>query len=242
MPTLSVAGYRFSPSLSVTIIVAVALTILIFLGNWQIDRAGEKEAIQALYDARRQMPPVGLAEINKLGEQETYRKAALSGHYLHGYDSLLDNRTYLGRAGYYVLSLFRPQGSQNVMWVNRGWVQAGRLRSELPNIETPALPLEITGELRLPPAKGVYLGDVIHYEKWPKVIQYVDNDLASRISGSEILPLMIYLEPDEGTGYVRQWPLLSVQPERHLGYAVQWYGMALVLCLIFVLSNTRRIS
>lgn len=219
----------------------VAIGILSWLGNWQLHRAHEKEALTTLFAARGMQQPLGNKDTGALGPEQLYRQAVLTGRYLPGATTLLDNRTHQGRAGYYVLSLFRVEGAEEVLWVNRGWVPAGRLRSELPDIETPSNTQRLEGEVRTPPEKGIYLGDEIHYRDWPQVIQYVDTEETMALLHTKILPFMIHLLPDPESGYIRSWPLVSVMPERHYGYAVQWFAMACGVVVIFIALNTRRI-
>jgi surfeit locus 1 family protein len=42
----------------------------------------------------------------------------------------------------------------------------------------------------------------------------------------------VRLDPTAENGFVRQWIISAMQPERHLGYAVQWFAMALVLSIM----------
>ena len=111
----------------------------------------------------------------------------------------------------------------------------------MPQIATPPGPLSIRGELRPPPAKGLYLGDIPNYTQWPTVIQYLDAGLAEQFTGSTPFPLMIYLTPESGA-MVRDWPLVSVGPERHMGYAIQWFALAGVLVVMFLVTNFTTIE
>jgi surfeit locus 1 family protein len=40
------------------------------------------------------------------------------------------------------------------------------------------------------------------------------------------------LSPESEDGYVRQWEPYTGSIERHIGYAIQWFLMALVLAFI----------
>ena len=58
------------------------------------------------------------------------------------------------------------------------------------------------------------------------------------------LPLLKYaLVIDEGEpgGLQYDWsPIPPMGPEKHLGYAVQWFGLAVALLIIYVGVNSRR--
>jgi cytochrome oxidase assembly protein ShyY1 len=43
-----------------------------------------------------------------------------------------------------------------------------------------------------------------------------------------------------GDGLVRDWPAPSLGIERHRGYAVQWYALALMAVIFFVVTGLRR--
>jgi len=39
--------------------------------------------------------------------------------------------------------------------------------------------------------------------------------------------------------YVRNWPVISTSPEKHRGYAIQWFTMATVLLLLYLYISTK---
>jgi cytochrome oxidase assembly protein ShyY1 len=51
---------------------------------------------------------------------------------------------------------------------------------------------------------------------------------------------LILLDPGEPGGYVRNWAPPGFPPMRHVGYAVQWFGLALALAVIYIVTNFRR--
>jgi surfeit locus 1 family protein len=51
---------------------------------------------------------------------------------------------------------------------------------------------------------------------------------------------LVLLDPDQPEGYVRQWQAPGFPPLRHVAYAVQWFGLALALCVIYLVTNLRR--
>jgi cytochrome oxidase assembly protein ShyY1 len=50
----------------------------------------------------------------------------------------------------------------------------------------------------------------------------------------------ILLDPAAADGYVRNWAPPGFPPMRHVGYAVQWFGLALTLAVIYAVTNFRR--
>jgi surfeit locus 1 family protein len=51
---------------------------------------------------------------------------------------------------------------------------------------------------------------------------------------------LILLDAGEPDGYVRNWAPPGFPPMRHIGYAVQWFALALTLFVIYVVTNLRR--
>ena len=55
-------------------------------------------------------------------------------------------------------------------------------------------------------------------------------------------PFVLRLNPDEHSGFVREWHSQFMKPEIHYGYAVQWFGMFTALWVIYFVVNTKRIA
>jgi surfeit locus 1 family protein len=55
-----------------------------------------------------------------------------------------------------------------------------------------------------------------------------------------LLGYQLLLDADQAGGFVRQWGPRSMAPEKHLGYAVQWFGFAVTLVVMYVVLGMRR--
>jgi surfeit locus 1 family protein len=53
---------------------------------------------------------------------------------------------------------------------------------------------------------------------------------------------LVLLDPREPDGYVRNWTPPGFPPMRHIGYAVQWFALALTLAVIYIVTNTRKVG
>lgn len=54
-------------------------------------------------------------------------------------------------------------------------------------------------------------------------------------------PLVIQLSPESAAGgFAREWPRPDERIERHVGYALQWWGFAAVTVVIWLVVNFRR--
>jgi surfeit locus 1 family protein len=120
------------------------------LGFWQLDRAEQKRAIQAEYDARSQDAPVGIGPRLQDADMLRFHRMTTKGSYDPDYQVLIDNRVQAGQVGYYVITPLRIPGSDMRVLVNRGWVPLGASREDLPKIETPTERVTIDGVATVP--------------------------------------------------------------------------------------------
>jgi surfeit locus 1 family protein len=67
---------------------------------------------------------------------------------------------------------------------------------------------------------------------FPVLIQALDLDEMSTIASLDFVSVVGLLSPESEDGYVRQWEPYTGSIERHIGYAIQWFLMALVLAFI----------
>jgi surfeit locus 1 family protein len=78
---------------------------------------------------------------------------------------------------------------------------------------------------------------------YPVVANYPNHDeivgLLKESSWTHAADLVL-LDAAEPDGYVRNWTAPGFPPMRHIGYAVQWFGLALALLVIYVVTNVRR--
>lgn len=145
----------------VTLAAVLALAATVSLGRWQLSRAAQKEALQARIDAQKQKAPLSQAEFLALGEAvgELHRPVHLRGLWLTAQTVYLDNRQMHGTPGFYVLTPFALEGSEQTVMVQRGWVQRNFVdRTQLGAVETPAGIVELTALIEPPPSHLFELG------------------------------------------------------------------------------------
>jgi surfeit locus 1 family protein len=244
---MRLANLEFKPGLLPTLAVFALLPVLIGLGFWQLDRADQKRALLAGLEGANERPPAPLAEVMEGADTPRFRKVRASGRYDREHQILLDNQVNRGVVGYHVLTPLRLAGSQVGILVNRGWVPLGESRSRLPPIPVPEGPVTVSGIINTPPGTGLRLGSGLAQADWPAVVQYVElRPLAVRL-GYELLPYVMLLDAEQEHGFARNWtpllmgPLKRTGPERHVGYAVQWFSLALALVVIYIVVNTKRL-
>ncbi len=235
-------GYEFRPpGLPVSLVTLLTLLLLLGLGFWQLDRAEQKRQLLAQYGVQHRDVAIQVRDDLVASADLDYRAAQVQGQYDVAHQFLLDNRTHQGVAGYEVLTPLRMAGSREAILVNRGWVPVGMSRERLPDLTVEAGRVQLEGLLKRP-AKVFTLGEGEDRELgWPKVLQQVRLDLQAEQLGYPLAPMLLLLGPEEAGGYVREWrPVAGFGPERNVGYAVQWFALAVALTLIYVLVNSRH--
>ena len=99
------------------------ISLFIFLGLWQLDRADEKKNIVKLNQERESLTPIYVKEIPKKDiEYLDYRNLRLRGKYLEE-TFLLDNKINQKKVGLNIISLFQLSDTNQIVLIDRGWVQ-----------------------------------------------------------------------------------------------------------------------
>jgi len=225
-----------------TLAMLALLPVMIGLGMWQLDRAGQKLRLQAEYDLRQQQPAMRLMSVLENPETLRFRRVIARGRYEPEHEILIDNRVHQGQAGYHVLTPLRLEDGAVRVLVNRGWVPLGQDRAVLPRIETPRGTVEVHGLATVPQTKGFHLGGAKPPGAgWQPVWQYLDLDVFRENVTFPVQPIVILLDPDNTNGgFVRQWARLDAGIATHQGYAFQWFMLAATLAGIYILLNTRK--
>jgi surfeit locus 1 family protein len=234
---------EFAPSAWAVGLTALGLALFVSLGYWQLGRAREK---QAMFDAFMS-GSADTVDATGLGfaELARYQHVRLHGRYDATRQILLDNMpSVAGRPGYRVLTpLERADGGGWVL-VDRGWVPLGASREELPDLTVGVREREVSGILDVLPIPGLRVGPAAApgAAGWPRVLLFPTESDVESMLGVDIESRIILLDAGAPDGFERKWrPSLGFGPERHLGYAIQWFAFALVAIVLFIALNLRRV-
>jgi cytochrome oxidase assembly protein ShyY1 len=233
---------RFAPPAWAVLLTAVALAAFTSLGTWQLGRAREKRELIAEFAAgsRDTVEASGV----DLGGLPRYQHVRLRGTYDPARQVLLDNMpSATGRPGYRVLTPLRRADGRGWVMVDRGWVPLGASREVLPDVAVGAGERELGGVLDVLPEPGLRLGTAATPGDagWPRVLLFPTGADLESVLGLELEPRIVLLDADLPDGYERSWqPSLGFGPERHLGYALQWFAFAVVAVVLFIALNLRR--
>lgn len=235
------------------ILFMLALTILFAaLGAWQVLRLGEKEALIAAVAARAELPPVPLpptAEWPHLDSQTLdFRPVTLSGVFepqgtVLVFTSLSAAKGKFSGPGYWVMV---PVALANggLVFVNRGFVPEQVAANMREGGLVGADPVELTGLARRSEAlngftPGADLGRRIDYVR--NIARLAAQHPAP--GGRPFAPVYVDLPAGEPGALPQGGETVMQFPNRHLDYALTWFGLALitpVLSLVWLLRQRRR--
>jgi len=238
---IPVGGRVFAPSWRMTVLVAALCALFVQLGRWQWDKGVRRQAEWDAF-ARGADATIVLGR-RAVATLPRFARITVSGRLEGQHQFLLDNRTHAGRAGYEVLTPL-VLGDGRVLLVDRGWLPFTGSRSHLPDVQlAPLGPLELVGRIDQLPSPGLALGRMPPPAgpSWPKLTSYPDMAQLAASLGERLEPRILLLDPRMPWGYVRDWQPPGLPPLRHFGYAVQWWGFALAVLLIWgIVSAPRR--
>ncbi|MDE0335412.1 MAG: SURF1 family protein [Defluviicoccus sp.] len=229
---------RFRPTLRSTVAAALALAVLVGLGTWQVQRLHWKEGVIAHREARFALPPVRIDPAGAADVDIAFRRATAEGRFLHSSEFLISNRVRGGRAGFEVVTPLRL-GPGNVILVNRGWIPPDRADPETRPEGQIAAEAAVTGVLRTPGRTSRWVPD---NEPARGIWFFADPEAmaaSAGLTGVRDNVLVADATPNPGGYPVGRKAVVDI-PNRHLEYALTWYGLALVLLTIYVVFHWRR--
>jgi len=211
------------------------------LGFWQLARMHEKQTmladVQAVLGARQPQPLSIAAEPTRARD---YDWTAADGTFVDGPAVLLDNQARGDRQGVRVYRVFQPaaRGVAPVL-VELGWLPVPGDR-RMPTVAGIPGAMRIAGLLTPPPSAGLVHGDAVPQANGNLLTVSLDIPMLRKALHLPMLAARVLkLDPKLPLGYARDLDILpnTLPPERHLGYAVQWFGLALaVLATALVLT------
>lgn len=216
---------------------AAVIAGCVWLAQWQVERADEKRGIIERWNDR---VPVRLASVEQ--PFELPQPVTGVGIWDASRQILIDNRVRDQRTGVHVLTPLSTQDGR-LFLVNRGWTVWPARTAELPDPDVPSTEVEIRGVLNTPPGTGVRLGEaeVDRSSGWPVLVTYFDHELLAELYGEELQPAVIQLDPDHPAHLTGdRWQVVTFGPDRHIGYAMTWTSIALVVAGLWLVLTVRQ--
>lgn len=222
---------------------AVALMVAFSaLGHWQWSRMQHKQSLLMQAAAA----PGNIVPFEQASQQPA-RVQAVTVTGTWGPDVvLLDNQLRHGQAGVKVYQPLLPLSGNAALLVDLGWLPMPANRT-LPSPPPLQGEIAINGLLASAPAVGLALGPGVTAAGAPR------QWLATRLDAGELSAVLelqgralhgqvLRLDPALPLGFERDLELLpnTLTPERHLGYAVQWYALALAVLVVALVLEWQR--
>lgn len=222
------------PNWRIALFSAAFLSLFLWLGFWQLERAGEK----------REMLAIAEQQANSDGKEVTSGDTVVNGDMITSSGEFtttpvfyLDNKVLDGRVGYEVVQLFKGDNGTNYL-VNRGFVAGGLTRDDLPDVPRfNRATQRIRGQ--------AYLTELSEPEEnitdgHPTVIQVIKPDSLSERLGLTLFTHTLRLHESHPDALPRHWPVTTMSPDRHLGYALTWFSMAIAIMIAFAMTVIKR--
>lgn len=221
------------------LLAAILICALSALGFWQLARAEEKKILLKSFTDRTALAPIQASDLKSPNDWRFYR-LKLSGSFDNAHTFLLDNKTMDDQVGYEIYTPFKAKGMDEAVLVDRGFIPMGADRNTIPAIRPGSNSVSIMGMLNTPP-RYMALGQILASKvpAWPLKVEYINLPKLSTLAGYTLYPYVLVLDPKDPAAYKVEWQVVIMGPERHLGYAVQWFALALTLLILSVVLNYR---
>ena len=215
----------------------VGVSITFSLGQWQLDRASEKNTLQ---DARNQQADKEVLDGRTLryGEASAaqnsdlvHRRMVVTGRWLPMHTVHLDNRQMNAKPGFFVFTPLQVEETGEILVVQRGWVQRSFTdRAALPPVQTPSELVKVQGHLAPWPSRLYDFGGI---ESGP-IRQNLDLMTYRQETGLKLLEVTLLQSGGPSEGLLREWPVVASGVDKHYGYAFQWFGLSGLIALLYV--------
>jgi len=243
----SLIGSRLVATVSAILVIAVGCAA----GVWQLDRAHQKIALASSMAAHQQLPPLVLNGHAWTLDDVNERRITVTGRYLPTETIWLDNRPRpvpadgseaVAQSGFYVLTPLQLEGTQEVVWVNRGWAPRNNEdRTQLPPVSTPAGMVTVVGIALANPGKVFALGKNEGPITRPRIEQNMDLEKESHLHAWKQIPFIVReINRDGLDGLARGWTPPTIGVERHYAYAFQWFALAMCGFIFWLVGGLRQ--
>lgn len=210
-----------------------SLGMFISLGFWQLDRADQKMAMAAALQQRVAAQPVPWQDVGD--NPGNMIRVVVSGEYQNEISFLVLFQFYQSRAGYELVTPFKPDAGGPLILVSRGWLSAGA-GTERPEIPAVTGNQTLTAQIFVPEL-SIPSSEITDTD-WPIRLQRLNVEQAERLLGEPVYPFVLRLEPDQPGVQSRHWTPPRIETRGHFAYAVQWFGIALLVLIAALFYST----
>lgn len=203
------------------------------LGNWQTNRAEEKRAIAERLAGFDGAPAVRLGAAPVAAGDYVWRKVEVRGEFDARRTVFLGNRLYRGRPGFYVVAPLQIDNAGRYVLVLRGWTASG----DAPPQQAVPSGMRVIRGLAVPRVAHMYDPGAPGHDR---VRQNIDIAEFETETALPLQPFFIEQRGDAEPGLVQDWPAHDALLDKHRMYAGQWYSLAALSIVIFLVLSFRH--
>lgn len=230
------SNYCFVPTLLSSVMVLFLFLILVYLGFWQIYRGDTKNKIQKIFNQRSRSVPIHLNQDMPIDLEKNYFPGVMQGHFDNQHTFLLENRIYLHKIGYEILTPFILNHTYKTILVNRGWIPQGIDRKQIPKLPSLERELILHGLIVFP--NKTFSFKSIDEKRWPKRILSINSEFLKK---NNFQNFMLVINSKQTYSFIPLWQPITLQANRHYAYAFQWFGLSLTLLIAFFSTHIHRL-
>ncbi len=223
-------------------IALIVMTLFARLGFWQLERADQKREMLAKAAAALSLrAPRPLSVIADQARAGDYDWVQVDGRFIDAPAVLLDNQQQRGKVGVRAYRVFVLKNGLPML-IDLGWTPLPPDRT-LPVVKRDLTRATLEGLMLPPPGHGLDVGAPAIQSDGTLLATAVDlQTLGAMLRLPALAPRVLRPEHDSTLGYARDFDILpnTLPPERHLGYAVQWFGLAITVLITALLLTFRR--
>ncbi len=225
------------PSWLPLVVGTVFIALFTALGAWQISRGLEKRAEENLFRGE-----TSYASWKNGMDVRRFQRLKVTGRFDNDHQVLLDNITNNSRYGAYVITPLIGLDGEPVLLVNRGWIEKGPNMPVSPSkLDVPTELVTVRGRAGWLPRAGMKMGDAFSPgQGWPRTAVYPSFDEVAGALGRDVQPFVLLMDEEDPHGFYRKWEPGGFGPDKHFGYALQWFAMGVVLTALLIWNHRKK--
>ena len=220
----------------ILIFAIIFVPITISLGMWQIERANEKKLIIANYDKLLVSTPIVLQKNQMLDNWQPIETIGTYEDIIVYEDNAINN----GKAGFKVYHLFRNDDG-TFIFVHRGFIGRNLIKNNLPEVEIPAEKKSIYGTT-LFKQNNTFVKNI--EESDSRIIQEFNASLLidkyPMLKDKYLHPFLFNLDIRDVNKYQPIEKPVNMTASKHIGYAIQWFGLCAALIILTIYAYRRK--
>ncbi len=220
----------------ILIFAIIFVPITISLGMWQIERANEKKLIIANYDKLLVSAPIALQKNQMLNNWQPIETTGTYEDTVVYEDNAINN----GKAGFKVYHLFRNDDGTYI-FIHRGFIERNLIKNNLPEVDIPTQKKSIFGTT-LFKQNNTFVKNI--EESDSRIIQEFNASLLidkyPMLKDKYLHPFLFNLDIRDVNKYQPIEKPVNMTASKHIGYAIQWFGLCAALIILTIYAFRRK--